>query len=214
MGALRILLLRTQSPQSFDLVSHSLKPHLHIFKHQLLLLQIVLMLLDLFEMHLFLLFQTLFLLALFKKLLLSKLHPLLSFRRRRHHHHLILGEVLYRHVALEELERLNVFTGRFPILSSGRKRRPHTSSRRTSWRHDVWLSVTKASHHCGTGRAQAGQGLAPSQSRQTSTQVPTTRQARSRSPSTMTATALSRISQVSRPTKVGHGTQPWQNCVS
>ena len=84
-------------------------------------------------------------------------------------------------------------------------------------------SARTASHHSRTGRAHAGQGRVPTQSRQTSTQAPATRQA------TTTATALSRISPLSRPTTVGHGafpdstfristqnagTQPWQNCVS
>ena len=89
-------LLHHQSPQCFDLVSHSLKPRLHLFNHRKTLLQIVIVLLDLFEMHLFLFFQPLLSLHFFKELLLSQFHPLL-FVRRRHHHLLILGKVLCRH---------------------------------------------------------------------------------------------------------------------
>ena len=45
----RLRCLRTQSPQSFDIVSHSLQLELLIRKHLFLLIQIVLMFLDLFQ---------------------------------------------------------------------------------------------------------------------------------------------------------------------
>ena len=66
---------------------------------------------------------------------------------------IIFSEVLCRHDALEELERFDhVFTGRFPILQNRRRRRPHPSSRRTSWRHDLWLSVTHRGRHVAWSR--------------------------------------------------------------
>ena len=47
-----------QSPQSFDIVSHSLQLELHIRKHHFLLIQIVLMFLDLFQVLLLLFLQS------------------------------------------------------------------------------------------------------------------------------------------------------------
>ena len=95
LGPLRLLCLRNQSPQSFDLQTQRLKPHLHILKHHFLLLQIVLMLLNLLEMHLYLLFQVFFFLALAPKFLFTERLPFLILGRRRHHHLLIFGEALF-----------------------------------------------------------------------------------------------------------------------